>query len=172
MKNIIKALNQSIWGQSLLDFYFSCQGYFNRLQFCGALLSINILLNIGTKEGNIFLMIPSALIVFYATLAAIQKRSRDIGLKGTVFILIYSFAFPITRTCLYAEQQHIELPYKPLAFFAVLYIPVCLFLLFMPGKKEKNPDISSPLLKRPVVYLIICFMLYIASLYIFSAWYI
>ena len=150
MKNIIKALNQSIWGQSLLDFYFSCQGYFNRLQFCGALLSINILLNIGTKEGNIFLMIPSALIVFYATLAAIQKRSRDIGLKGTVFILIY----------------------KPLAFFAVLYIPVCLFLLFMPGKKEKNPDISSPLLKRPVVYLIICFMLYIASLYIFSAWYI
>ena len=38
--------------------------------------------------------------------------------------------------------------------------------------KEKNPDISSPLLKRPVVYLIICFMLYIASLYIFSAWYI
>jgi hypothetical protein len=45
--------------------------------------------------------------------------------------------------------------------FVFVYIFAILLLLFFPGRKEKKPDIVSPLLKRPYLYIGICAILFL-----------
>ena len=43
----------------------------------------------------------------------------------------------------------------------VVYLCVYLYALFMPGKKEKTPDLTSPLLKYPKAYFAFCLLLFL-----------
>ncbi len=159
MKNKIKELNEEIWGESPLTFYFSFQGVFNRLQFFGAVMTINLFFRIIYAQEILFLTLLSALLVFYAMLAVIQKRSRDLKMKGTLFILSYSMFFPVL---IYSKLLGIENVmgnnYLKNIFcgIIILYILVVTFLVFMPGSKEKDLSLTSPLLKHPKIYTIAC----------------
>ena len=46
VKNTINNFFKVIWGESPLTFYFSFKGTFNRLQFWGALITINFFVNL------------------------------------------------------------------------------------------------------------------------------
>ena len=155
----IAYINKLIWGENPCSFYFSFNGTFNRLQFFGALVTLNFFFNFMAAQDILFLTFICGLTVFYATLAAIQKRCRDIGQKGSVCILIFSAAYPATRYLDYVNEQNIfinETMKKILATFIGLYLLVYLFLQFMPGAKEKEMNLSSPLLKHPKIYFAIC----------------
>ena len=163
----INDLNNDIWGESPLTFYFSFQGFFNRLQFFGAFATLNAFLGFTNSFNFLPLTILGALIVFYAALAVIQKRCRDIKMKGSAFIIIFSLAFLPTRYLIYLKEHNLE-EYRLLitghlkfllGFFPSLYILVCLFLQIMPGRKQKDPDLISPLLKRPFIYFAICLII-------------
>ncbi len=159
MKNKIKELNEEIWGESPLTFYFSFQGVFNRLQFFGAVLTINLFFRIIYAQEILFLTLLSALLVFYAMLAVIQKRSRDLKIKGTLFILIFSIAYLTNFYINYIEKEKIfSHNYLKNTFgtILILYVLICLFLIFMPGSKEKDLSLMSPLLKHPKIYTIAC----------------
>ena len=90
ISKIINSVNNDIWGESPLSFYFSFNGFFNRLQFFGALITLNFFLNLMSSTENFIIHLLALGIVFYSTLAVIQKRSRDLNMKGTFFILIFS----------------------------------------------------------------------------------
>ena len=162
ISKIINSVNNDIWGESPLSFYFSFNGFFNRLQFFGAIMTLNLFLKYLLALDIFLISLISLAIVFYAKIAVIQKRSRDLNMKGTFFILIFSLADPMN---IYLQtMKSLNLPvnfYVERSFGVVigLYILVLLFLQFMPGKKEKNPELISPLLKHPNIYFAICVLI-------------
>ena len=162
--------NQIIWGESPRSFYFSFQGTFNRLQFFGALVTLNIFFKIIAEQGIFFLTLFCGLIIFYASLAAIQKRCRDIKQRGTIFILIFSMAYPINLYLRYMKEQNLIIgnnTEKVLGVVIGLYLLVYLFLLFMPGAKEKDLNLTSPLLNYPKTYFMICIAI---CFFVFFVW--
>ena len=84
-------LNNAIWGENPFTFYFSFHGFFNRSQFFGALITLNLFLNIIIKQNIWGVSFLCMLIGFYSSLAIIQKRCRDLKLKGYFSIIIFSF---------------------------------------------------------------------------------
>lgn len=162
MQKVKKDINKffkDVWGENPLTFYFSFDGRFNRLQFWGALITINLFLRIVTEQGFVILTTIASFVAFWATLAGIQKRCRDLNHKGTIITLVYTGAFLLTD-----YYDNITLP-KVLEYvwggFVFVYIFALLLLLFFPGRKEKKPDIVSPLLKRPYLYIGICAILFL-----------
>ena len=162
ISKIINSVNNDIWGESPLSFYFSFNGFFNRLQFFGAIMTLNFFLKYLLALDIFLISLISLAIVFYSTLAVIQKRSRDLNMKGTFFILIFSLADPMN---IYLQtMKSLNLPVnfyiqKGFGVVLVLYLLVFLFLQFMPGKKEKNPELISPLLKHPNIYFVVCVLI-------------
>lgn len=85
--------------------YFSTQGTLCRSEFLVVMVSFYLLLKIFMEQSIIFYNIvywP----IFYLTLAAIQKRCRDINWNGTFFILLYSIAFPFLNYYQYMKRYN------------------------------------------------------------------
>ena len=161
-KNKINNINTTIWGESPLSFYFSFNGFFNRLQFFGAIMTLNLFLKYLLALDIFLISLISLAIVFYAKIAVIQKRSRDLNMKGTFFILIFSLADPMTTYITTMKSLNLPVNFYVERSFGVvigLYILVLLFLQFMPGKKEKNPELISTLLKHTNIYFAICVLI-------------
>lgn len=153
---IINKINKFIWGESPISFYFSYKGTFNRLQFFGAIITFCLLFNFVGVQGIFWLTFLFSVPVFYGMIAAVQKRSRDIGKKGTGFILIYSLFLYCGNIMNFAELQNISLNiicYKVMFVVMVAYLLSFILLLFIRGKKEKDLSLTSPLLKSPIKYL-------------------
>ena len=145
-------LFNKIWGENPLTFYFSFDGRFNQLQLWGALITINLFCEVVEAQNIVALTAIASFVAFGATLAGIQKRC-------TIITLVYTGTFLLTD-----YYDHIALP-KVLEYvwggFVFVYIFAILLLLFFPGRKEKKPDIVSPLLKRPYLYIGICAILFL-----------
>ncbi len=159
ISKIINSVNNDIWGESPLSFYFSFNGFFNRLQFFGAIMTLNFFLKYLLALDIFLISLISLAIVFYAKIAVIQKRSRDLNMKGTFFILIFSLANPMNIYLQTMKSFNLPVNFyiqKGFGVVLVLYLLVFLFLQFMPGKKEKNPELISPLLKHPNIYFAVC----------------
>ena len=162
ISKIINSVNNDIWGESPLSFYFSFNGFFNRLQFFGAIMTLNFFLKYLLALDIFLISLISLAIVFYAKIAVIQKRSRDLNMKGTFFILIFSLADPMTTYITTMKSLNLPVNFyiqKGFGVVLVLYLLVFLFLQFMPGKKEKNPELISPLLKHPNIYFVVCVLI-------------
>ena len=162
MQKVKKDINKffkDVWGENPLTFYFSFDGRFNQLQLLGALITINLFYEIVDAQNIGALTAIASFVAFWATLAGIQKRCRDLNHKGTIITLVYTGAFLLTD-----YYDNITLP-KVLEYvwggFVFVYIFALLLLLFFPGRKEKKPDIVSPLLKRPYLYIGICAILFL-----------
>ena len=162
MQKVKKAINKffkDVWGENPLTFYFSFDGRFNQLQLLGALITLNLFYEVVDAQNIGALTAIASFVAFWATLAGIQKRCRDLNHKGTIITLVYTGTFLLTD-----YYDNITLP-KVLEYvwggFVFVYIFALLLLLFFPGRKEKKPDIVSPLLKRPYLYIGICATLFL-----------
>ena len=147
---------KEIWGENPLTFYFSFKGTFNRLQFWGALITINVFVNLIDIQDFWLLFILAFPIAFCATLAALQKRCRDINYNGTIATLAYSLTF-------LHDFKHVALPdclNDIWGIFGISYMVIAVFLVLFPGCKEKKPDIADPLLKRPYLYVLVWSVLF------------
>lgn len=151
----INKINKGIWGESPLSFYFSYQGCMNRLQFFGAVITLCLFFNFVTAQGIFWLTFLCFWPLFYGMIAAVQKRSRDIGKKGTSFVVIYSLFLYCTHIVNFIQAQNISLNtniYKIVFVVMVVYLLSFVLLLFWRGKKEKDLALTSPLLKNPQKY--------------------
>lgn len=172
MRNVCREMiddySKTIWGESPFTFYFSFKGFFNRSQYFGALVTINAFLKFAISFNSLFLAILAECMAFYATVVATQKRCLDIKMRSTFFILVYSVAYFF---CFYYKSlKEYDLSISPNMKYlfglpALLYILILIFLLFMPGRKDKDINLISPLLKRPfvyfIIYLVLCFISYL-----------
>ena len=105
VKKAINKLFKDIWGENPLTFYFSFDGRFNQLQLWGALITINLFCEVIDAQNIGALTAIASFVAFWATLAGIQKRCRDLNHKGTIITLVYTGAFLLTD-----YYDHITLP--------------------------------------------------------------
>lgn len=153
---MLNSLFDEIWGENPLTFYFSFEGTFNRLQLWGSLITINIFVNLIDVQDFWLLYVLFYPLAACATLAALQKRCRDINYSGTLATLAYSLTF------LY-DFKHVRLPDELRnidGIFTVSYMIILIFLILFPGRKEKKPNIVDPLLKRPYLYVFVWSILF------------
>ena len=145
MQKVKKDINKffkDVWGENPLTFYFSFDGRFNQLQLLGALITLNLFYEVVDAQNIGALTAIASFVAFWATLAGIQKRCRDLNHKGTIITLVYTGTFLLTD-----YYDNITLP-KVLEYvwggFVFVYIFALLLLLFFPGRKY----CSSPEEKR------------------------
>ena len=168
---------KKITEDNLLETCFSFNGTLGRLEFLGYLWLLSI---INGYCSNIIALILS-LPLFYTTLVITQKRCRDCNCSGTTFILIYSIYYLMFICWLYMKPfkeqlkeiltQHNYIAYICLCVF-ILYVCSLLLLLLIPGKKEKNLNLRSPLLNTPWKYIGICYIVYLISLFALIYWHL
>lgn len=157
--------------KNLIYFYFSCNGAFNRLRFLISFVTLTAFLSIVVSQKIVIFTLLGNLLVFYALLMAVQKRSRDMNKQGTVFILLFSAIFPILRACGYLLEDGVYADNVYVIRLAVIsvisYILLLMPLFLIPSAKENNPVIKSPLLKNPLLYFLICVAIFALAFYLF-----
>ncbi|MBR2136445.1 MAG: hypothetical protein IJ852_00595 [Alphaproteobacteria bacterium] len=110
------------------------------------------------------LSLIAGLVEFYGIMALIQKRCRDFGSKGTLWILAYSAVFVIAQAFYFIDLSTIERLWRNVSVGARDCQLIILLLLFLiPSKKDADLSLRSPLLKYPFVYVGICWTLAIGA---------
>jgi len=148
--------------------YVSFFGTYNRLEYLGITLLLSSIYNRIIRYDLILLSLLAYLIVLYFNLTAIQKRCRDFNVKGTIFVFLFPFCFMVFDYFYYIRKHEIQYNahFNKILFFAVSsYIIGFLILLLVPGKKEKNMGLISPLLRHPYLYVGVCYILYLIGFY-------
>ena len=155
--------------RALLSFFFSVKGCLGCLDYLGIICIFNLLLEQVMKWDNRAADMFAYMVFFCASIAAVQKRCRDIGIKGTFFIIIFSILLPIVFYLKYARMHNIAFPdhWKAGSGLVILVLLLChFFLLSVSGKPDKNIKLISPLLKYPYIYMGICFIVYFIGFYL------
>ena len=91
MQKVKKDINKffkDVWGENPLTFYFSFDGRFNQLQLLGALITLNLFYEVVDAQNIGALTAIASFVAFWATLAGIQKRCRDLNHKTKVQSLL------------------------------------------------------------------------------------
>lgn len=153
-----------------LRWLFTPSGFVDGKEFIGMTFLPNIIYYNIMQLGCSLLSIVCFLPVFYLNLMAIQKRCRDIQIKGTVFILLYSVC-----TTFLDYRNHFKLfdfiPPFMRSYWALGL--VCLYgvfwavMIFWPeSKKKKDLSLISPLIEHRYVYTGGYFLLYLIGYYL------
>lgn len=155
-----------IFGTEKITPFYSFDGRLSRGQFFLILLIFyEIVSGIG-KLTNPIITYILCLLSLYALLAAVQKRCRDFNYNGTFWIL-YITIITLFRSALYTsylpsdESVFINL----LRFSHISYGPL-LILLCIPSSDNPDLNLRSPLLKHPLLYIMICWIISISLILI------
>lgn len=107
------------------------------------------------------------LAIFYCVLATIQKRCRDFGYKGTWWILAATLVAILDASVYFVDATQKETIWYELAETGNMgYCLLVLLLLLIPSKpaeKQIAPNVRSPLLKYPLLYVGTVWILCIAA---------
>ena len=133
-------------------------------------------------------------LIVYVTLLSIQKRCRDFGNSGTWWILAYSLICIISSTTYFTNFKE---DVSALNYFGTMasiiyniiymlqqdnyfkyagYITAALYLFILPlfiipSKPDADINLTSPLMKHPVIYTAVCFVLCIAATWTVNHYY-
>ena len=109
--------------------------------------------------------------LFYFILILIQKRCRDFGNSGTWWILAYSAATILYSATYFVLPEERDSWLKYCGYItAALYLFI-LPLFIIPSKPDADINLTSPLMKHPVIYTAVCFVLCIAATWTVNHYY-
>lgn len=165
---VIVPQQKSLWTIILHDF-FSVKGCVGRFDYMGIICILNIILDGVLKLKIMVLDICICGAFFYMSLVAIQRRCRDMGLKGTFFILLFSLLYPVIFYSKYIRIHPVVLPdnWKIIASLIIfVFFVYHLILLLFPGKEKKNMELICPLLRHPFIYTGVCLIFYFLAFYV------
>lgn len=155
--------------KKLVKFLFTSEGTITCLQyFCGMILLNLVAFVCGLVEETVFSVVV-CIICLYGSLILIQKRSRDLGEKGTLSIVLILTAIFIRE---YYQDFHLQ---DTILSYPCIIIALCgsvagLRLLFVKGKQNVDMQLRSPLTRYPlltvVAYAVIFILLYVFADYI------
>lgn len=107
----------------------------------------------------------------YFYFIAIQKRCRDFGNSGTWWILAYSAATILYSATYFVLPEERDSWLKYCGYItAALYLFI-LPLFIIPSKPDADINLTSPLMKHPVIYTAVCFVLCIAATWTVNHYY-
>ncbi len=156
--------------KDFITFHLSFKGAIPYSEFWGIVLFGYLLFYILSNFPGTTFRIIGWFCYFYVVLGACQRRCRDLHIKGTPIILIVSAFYITTALTSYIDVSIVEcIPQISNSTYLYGIVPayVCalLALVFIPGKKEPDLTLTSPLLKYPNIYFIVCCALYLIAKY-------
>ena len=138
---------------------FSFKGILKDYQMFGETAIIYSFVYFAEFLNNNLLTYCIGLICFYALLAAIQKRCRDFGSKGTFWVLLATVIMLLGSVLYFMDLANADILWKRVAQTEVLLMLVLCALFFIPSKPEPDMNLRSPLLKYPLLYVAVCWAL-------------
>lgn len=134
-------------------------GTYTRLEFASAIFFTAWLISLPSYFEINSLDTLGSIVFLYVALSASQKRCRDIGITGTPIILIISI-FLVYADIFQPSDMYKSGIFRPITtILLIVYILTLFYELLYPGKEEKNPELTSPLLKYPRAYFVFCVIL-------------
>ncbi len=154
--------------KDLILFSLSFNGALARLEYWAILIFGNLLFNILSEFPGAEFRIIGWFCRFYVELNATQRRCRDLHIKGTPIILIVSAFYITTALTSYIDVNIVEcIPQISNSTYLYGIVPayICtlIALVSIPGKKEPDLTLTSPLLKYPNIYFAVCCTLYLIA---------
>lgn len=160
MKN---KFNKLINSNEMYNVLFSLKGVLNRPAFAMGMCTAYFGLLIIKSFAVPVLAYIVGLLLFYPVLLVIQKRCRDFNCKGTLFILAYTFLI-VSMSAEYFVYDKNMLPfYEYVRYAQAIMTAIVMLLFFIPGKKDKDENLCSPLLKYPLLYAVVCCILAVTA---------
>ncbi len=147
--------------KDLILFSLSFNGALARLEYWAILIFGNLLFNILSEFPGTEFKITGWFCRFYVELNATQRRCRDLHIKGTPIILIVSAFYITTALTSYIDVNIVECIPQISDVMIPVYICTLIALVSIPGKKEPDLTLTSPLLKYPNIYFAACCALYL-----------
>ena len=111
------------------------------------------------------------LLLFYPAFAVIQRRSRDAGMKGTFFIVCYSICLIMSSAEHFVKIPHDIIIRQYVGHITSFFYLMILFLFIIPSKKEADLSLRSPLLKYPLIYTVVCWIIAIMSTFLVNSYF-
>jgi len=107
------------------------------------------------------------LAIFYCVLATIQKRCRDFGSKGTWWVLAATLVAILNASVYFVDTTQKETIWYKLEEMGIMGYCLLVLLLFLipskPAEKQIAPDVRTPLLKYPLLYVGVVWILCIVA---------
>ena len=156
-----------IFGSNRITPIYSVQGSITKLQFLSLMILFYCFYSIFEYFHNSLLTYIACLILFYAILTTVQKRCRNFGSSGTFWLLAVSLAF-IGNMAVHFSNYHTVEDMLRKVYTYVLYFQILIFLILciIPSKPKPDLTLRSPLLKYPLLYVVICWILAITSTFL------
>lgn len=151
-------------------YYCSFEGIYKRIPFWGALIFGSLVFYVFSQIPVPYFDVVGWLGYFYIALSAYQKRCRDLHIKGSWMIAVVSvfFIYMAITHPLGIDKSEFFLPISQIILF--VYLCVYLYAQFMPGKKEADEHLTSPLLKHPKAYFAFCLLLFLLGRVMIENW--
>lgn len=157
-----------IFGTKKITPFYSFDGRLNRGQFLLTLLIFYEIVSGISKLTNPVVTYILCLLSLYALLAAIQKRCRDFNCKGTFWIL-YATAINLFQSVLYAScLSSDEGVCINLLHYSYISYGLFLILFCIPSVDSSDLNLRCPLLKNPLLYTAVWWLLSISVVLIIN----
>lgn len=157
--------NQSASGcvREMSKMLFSMDGTFNQQMFIAGMCIVYFGVIIINSLAVPLLVYVANLLSLYPVLFLIQKRCRDFNSKGTFFIVIYTLLAVFINAEYFTDDKSVLPYYEYIRYAEAVMCAVMMLLFFIPGKEEKDESLRSPLLKYPLLYAVICWILAVSA---------
>lgn len=150
---------------------YSIHGIINGYQFFITILAFFCIQSFVNLFKLPLLSYITGLILLSFMLFAVQKRCRDFNYDGTVFIMTVSLAVILTYATTYINYTDMNRFWKWTQLTEVVLYCITLFLILIPSKPDADINLTSPLMKHPVIYTAVCFVLCIAATWTVNHYY-
>ena len=167
VEKVYPFFNELVNGTPKMPSVFSFNGKINKYQCVETFMMIGFLSSPVYLMSNVLLHYVWSVLVFYLVAACIQKRCRDFGTKGKWWILVASLVIMIDRAFGFVDIYAIDSLWRIVVRANILVGLVMLVFLFTisskPDTQKVADNIRSPLLKYPLLYVGVCWVLMIAG---------
>ena len=151
-----------VFGSEKVTPIYSTQGTLSRGEFLIVVLLLSTMFRCVRWLNFPLVTYCAGLLLFLGLLTTIQKRCRDFGSKGTLWILILTVIMFLNYARYFIVNANTDEFWSYFAKADGILTIILLFLFFIPSKSEPDMKLRSPLLKYPLLYMVICVGLAIA----------
>lgn len=151
--------------KALAKFFFVSDGTAGCLQYFGGTFLLKLLAFLIGRIGEDVLSLIYSVVFLYSFMLLIQKRSRQLGEKGTLSIVLIFAALFATE---YSEEFHLEDTFLEIPCIVVIFAGVAtnLRLIFMSPKKNADMRLQSPLTRfAPLTIVVYCLFIGLMSVF-------
>ena len=156
----------------ILQECFSFKGTLIRLHFWGFLVLGYVFYRFLSLTEIPYFEIIGWFCYFYIALSSYQKRCRDLNIKGTLIILGASAFFIMAGIIRFLNVAKTDVLFSTFKIIFILYLGIYLYTQFMPGAKEKDINLTCPLLKHPNIYFITCIAIFGIAFWAINSFYL